>query len=89
MMMQFTTMSGTKTPRVAYMAGMKAFITSSTMTTGVAIRMTNMGMRIWSGVIFRMADTRTLEKVSTNMTAMPIQKPLTTRSSRPASDTCR
>ncbi len=73
---QFTTMSGIYSPSEAFTAGRYAAKHICSTVTNEAITTTNTGMRTMSGVRFLMSDMATLEQISTNIVASPIDKPL-------------
>ena len=75
-MMQFTTMSGMKRPRVSYTVGTKACIRNCSRVTKVAITTMYAGMRTLSGMKRAMALMAIFERMSTNIVARPILMPL-------------
>ena len=75
-MMQFTTMSGMKTPNVAYNAGTKDCMSICTMVTNDAITTMKAGMRTLSGMKFLMSEMTMFDKISTAIVATPMPNPL-------------
>ena len=63
-------------PSVEDMDGRKALISRSMMVTKVAITTTKLGIRTFSGMIFRRSEITRLENTSTKVAASPMPKPL-------------
>ena len=74
-MMQFTTISGMKMPRLSYKSGRYACIRSCTIVTNVQMITMNAGMRTWSGMNLRSIEIAALEPISTNVAAAPMPRP--------------
>jgi hypothetical protein len=74
-MIQFTTISGIKTPNDAYNAGTYAFISISIMVTNEAITTINAGMRTLTGIRFLIIAINIFERISTAIVATPIPRP--------------